>query len=56
MFRDDTVEAPKLNLPPDLLAELTRRNTNGKRQQTDFRVEGMKPSLLDRLAQMLGLA
>jgi hypothetical protein len=48
-----TVEVPKLNLPPDLLAEVARRN-NGKRQH-DFRVEGLKPSLLERLARMLGL-
>jgi hypothetical protein len=48
-----TVEVPKLNLPPELLAELARRNP-GKRQ-TDFRVEGLKPSLLERLARMLGL-
>ena len=49
-----TVEVQKLNLPPDLLAEVARRNNNGKRQH-DFRVEGLKPSLLDRLARMLGL-
>jgi hypothetical protein len=48
-----TVEVPKLNLPPDLLAEVARRS-KGKRQP-DFRVEGLKPSLLDRLARMLGL-
>ena len=48
-----TVEVQKLNLPPDLLAEVARRNKS--RGQTDFRVEGLKPSLLERLAQMLGL-
>ena len=48
-----TVEVPKLNLPPELLAEVARR-TNG-RHQPDFRVEGLKPSLLERLAKMLGL-
>jgi hypothetical protein len=48
-----TVEVPKLHLPPDLLAEVARRN-NGKRQ-ADFRVEGLKPSLFERLARMLGL-
>jgi hypothetical protein len=48
-----TVEVPKLDLPPDLLAEVARRN-NGRRQP-DFRVEGLKPSLLERLAKMLGL-
>jgi hypothetical protein len=48
-----TVEVPKLDLPPDLLAEVAR-HTNGKRQP-DFRVEGLKPSLFERLARMLGL-
>ena len=48
-----TVEVQKLNLPPDLLAEVARRN-NGNRQH-DFRVEGLKPSLFERLARMLGL-
>jgi len=55
MFSEDmTVEAPKLNLPPDLVAEIARRNS--KRGPNDFRVEGLKPSLFERLAQMLGLA
>ncbi|HXI66604.1 MAG TPA: hypothetical protein VNH41_01585 [Steroidobacteraceae bacterium] len=53
LSEEATVEAPELNLPPDLLAEVARRN-NGKRQP-DFRVEGLKPSLLERLARMLGL-
>jgi hypothetical protein len=54
MFSEEaTVEAPKLNLPPELLAEVARGN-NGKRQP-DFRVEGLKPSLMERLARMLGL-
>ena len=48
-----TVEVQKLNLPPDLLAEVARRN-NGNRLH-DFRVEGLKPSLFERLARMLGL-
>jgi hypothetical protein len=46
-----TVEVQKLNLPPDLLAEVARRN----KRQPDFRVEGLKPSLLERVAKMLGL-
>ncbi len=55
MFSEDmTVEHPKLNLPADLLAEVARRNKG--RAQTDFRVEGLKPSLFERLAKMLGLA
>jgi hypothetical protein len=53
LSEEATVEAPQLNLPPDLLAEVARRN-NGKRQP-DFRVEGLKPSLIERLARMLGL-
>jgi hypothetical protein len=48
-----TVEVPKLNLPPDLLAEVARRHPS--KRQTDFRVEGLKPSLFERLARMLGL-
>ena len=36
----------------DLLAELARRND---KRQADFRVEGLKPSFLERLAQMFGL-
>jgi hypothetical protein len=28
-----TVEVPKLNLPPDLLAEVARRNNGKQRQQ-----------------------
>ncbi len=52
MSEEATVEVPKLNLPPDLLAEVARRNN---KRQADFRVEGLKPSLLERLASMLGL-
>ena len=48
-----TVEVPKLNLPPELLAEVARRHPS--KRQTDFRVEGLKPSLFERLARMLGL-
>jgi hypothetical protein len=51
MFSEDTIEAPALKLPADLLAELGRR----KKQQSDYRVDGWKPSLLERLARMLGL-
>lgn len=40
-----------LKLPPELLAELKRQ---GKRQ-TDFHVEGWKPSLLERLLGVFGL-
>ncbi|MBV8343247.1 MAG: hypothetical protein JO173_12795 [Gammaproteobacteria bacterium] len=48
-----TVEVPELNLPPDLLAEVARRN---KARRQDFRVEGLKPSLFERVARILGLS
>jgi hypothetical protein len=51
MHAEQTVEAPKLQLPPDLVAEVSRRN----RVKHDFLVEGWKPTLLDRLARLLGL-
>ena len=44
-----TVEVPKLNLPPDLLAEVARRN-NGRRQPNPnilarrSKSEGFRPS------------
>jgi hypothetical protein len=50
MYAEPTVEVPQLELPADLLAEVSRRGA-----RTDFRVEGWKPSLLERLARMLGL-
>jgi|AmaraimetFIIA100_FD_contig_41_6229576_length_679_multi_2_in_0_out_0_1 hypothetical protein len=53
-FEDATVEVPKLNVPAELVAEVARRNKN--KRQTDFRVDALKPSLLERLARMLGLA
>ena len=53
MYADEaTVESPELNLPADLLAEVSRRN---KARGADFRVEGWQPSLLERLARMLGM-
>lgn len=48
-----TVEVPQLNLPPDLLAEVARRNKN--KRPTDFRVDSLKPTLMERLARVLGL-
>jgi hypothetical protein len=47
-----TAENPQLDLPPDLVAEINRR-TGGR--PTDFRVDALKPSLLERLARLLGL-
>jgi hypothetical protein len=51
MYAEPTVEVPQLQLPADLVAEVTRRGT----ARTDFRVEGWKPSLLERLVRLLGL-
>ena len=51
MHAEPTVEVPKLKLPADLLAEVSRRG----KIKPDFLVEGWKPSLLERLARMLGL-
>jgi hypothetical protein len=52
LSKEATAEVPKLNLPAELLAEVSRR---GNTRQTDFRVDAWKPSLLERLARMLGL-
>jgi hypothetical protein len=51
MYAEPTVEVPQLQLPADLLAEVSRRGT----ARTDFRVEGWKPSLMERLMRLLGL-
>ena len=51
--KDGTGDVPKFKLPADLVAEIMARN---KSPQTDLRVDGWKPSLLERLARMLGLA
>jgi hypothetical protein len=48
---ETTVEVPTLQLPADLVAEIRRSGT----ARTDFRVEGWKPTLMERLARMLGL-
>jgi hypothetical protein len=54
MFSDDaSVQIPKLNLPAELVAEVSRRNNH--KRPTDFRVDGWKPTLLERLARMFGL-
>jgi hypothetical protein len=44
-----TTELPKLNLPQDLLTEVKR----GGKSKTDFGVEAMKPSLMDRFLEKL---
>jgi hypothetical protein len=46
-----TTEVPQLDMPADLLAEVSRRNAE---RQADFHVDGWKPSLLERFARMLG--
>jgi hypothetical protein len=52
LTEEATAEAPQLQLPADLLAEVSRRK---QAPQTDFRVDGWKPSLLERVARVLGL-
>lgn len=51
MSEEITTEVPQLQVPADLLAEVSRRNAD---QRTDFGVDSWKPSLLERLARMLG--
>ena len=54
MYADDaTFEHPVLNIPEELLGEATRR---ARERATDFGVDGWKPSLLERLRRLLGLA
>ncbi|MBV9343581.1 MAG: hypothetical protein JO341_02970 [Gammaproteobacteria bacterium] len=48
---DATLDLPQLKLPAELLSEVARR----KQAPTDFHVDGWKPSLLERLARLLGL-
>jgi hypothetical protein len=45
-----TAELPQLNLPQDLVTEVTRRSTKAK---TDYGIEGMKPSLFGRFVEKL---
>jgi len=47
-----TTEVPQLDLPADLLAEVSRRH---KAHQVDFRVDGWSPSFLERFKRLLGL-
>jgi len=49
---DSTLEAPQLQLPPELLAEVNRR---APARQSDFKVDGWKPSLIERLTSLFGL-
>ena len=52
MHFEDTIEAPQLKLPADLLAEVSRN----KRRTNDFRVEGWKPSFMERILKIFGLS
>ena len=53
MYSDEvTSEVPQLNLPPELLAEVSRRHAA---YETDFRVDGWNPSFLERFKRLLGL-
>ncbi len=52
MYAEDTVDTPRLNIPAELLAESSRR---AAAHREDFRVDGWKPSLLERLAKLIGL-
>jgi len=45
-----TAELPQLNLPQDLIAEVSRR---GAKAQTDYGIEAMQPSLFGRLVEKL---
>jgi hypothetical protein len=45
-----TAELPQLNLPQDLITEVSRR---GAKLKTDYRIEAMKPSLFGRLVEKL---
>jgi hypothetical protein len=45
-------DTASLKLPEGLLADIRRHS---KKSEPDFRVEGWKPSLFERLLAMLGL-
>lgn len=52
LTEEATVEVPKLNLPADLVAEVARRKS---KHGSDFRVDALKPTLMERLRRLLGL-
>lgn len=54
LTEEATVEVPKLNLPADLVAEVARRHKS--KRAADFRVDALKPTLMERLRRLLGLA
>jgi hypothetical protein len=45
-----TTELPQLNLPQDLITEVSRR---GAKAKIDYGIEAMKPSLFGRLVEKL---
>jgi hypothetical protein len=47
--RATLADTEKFALPPDLVAEVSRRSTA---RRDDFRVEAFKPSLLGRVMEM----
>ena len=47
-----TTEVPTLQLPHDLVTEVSKRASSAK-AKNDFRVEGWKPSLFGRLVEKL---
>ena len=51
MTEEATSEVPQLKLPADLVAEVSRHIKAGK---TDFRVDALKPSLMERLSRLFG--
>jgi hypothetical protein len=44
-----TAELPKLNLPPDLLTEVSRAGAS----KTNYGIEALKPSLFGRVVEKL---
>jgi hypothetical protein len=52
LFNEEvTTEVPQLDLPPDLVAEVSHRPA---KRAADFRVDGWSPSLLERVRRLLG--
>lgn len=50
---EPTTEVAQLKLPPDLLAAVARPDNH--QGAKDFSVDGWSPTMLERLARMLGL-
>ncbi|MBV8911114.1 MAG: hypothetical protein JOZ89_10170 [Gammaproteobacteria bacterium] len=55
VVRDEaTDEVPQLKVPADLLAEVRRRHPGA--QTRDFHVDGLRPSLFERVKRLLGVS